>query len=190
MNGVNYVENSTVKFGITELDKYPLCMNKNYCKQFIENDTLLLPCQKPDIECIDNLFVDVCIDDFKIIDTILGPKVIVEGIKKYKIIYTGDNEVQSVHSASFEEYFCQFILLDKFVRNMRNNNIKDIFIGIEDIVIKCYDCRSIEIALILIIYPIIIIDDECSYTSTKNHNVVKNNTSTNNITRRFSYKPK
>ncbi|MEF9992552.1 MAG: DUF3794 domain-containing protein [Romboutsia sp.] len=148
------MENEIIKFGVTELDNYPLCVNKNYCKQVIENDILLLPCKKPNIECIDSIFVSACVKDFKIIKTILGYKIIIRGTKKYKIMYTADNSLQSVHSVSFEKSFFEFILLDK----LECRNIKDIFIGIEDIIVNCYDCRNIDIILLFIIYPIITLD--------------------------------
>lgn len=143
-------------FGITELEKYPFCKYKIYCKQFIERCNLSIPCEKPNIESIDNICVTACVKSFKLIKTILGYKLIVEGIIKYKVMYTADTIGQSVHSAHFEHSFCNFILLDKICSTSATMPcISDVFIGIEDIVINSYDCNNIDICVFLIMYPLV-----------------------------------
>lgn len=156
-----------MRFGVTELEQYPVCRCKSYCKQLVENDRLCIPCQKPDMECLDSVSVNVCIENFKVIKTILGYKLIIEAIKKYKIMYTADNKEQSVHSFHYQSSFCEFILLKDFCCSNRNESIKDVFVGIEDIIIKDYNCRCIDISLILIMYPIVT-QDECGKYSHKN----------------------
>lgn len=148
--------NDIVRFGVTELEQYPVCKYRNCCKQIIENDILFVPCKKPDIESIENIHVKVDIENFKIIKTILGYKIVVESVKKYKLMYTANNDAQSVHSAHFEERFCECVLLESFCWHNSISDIKDIFIGVEDIVVKDYDSRKVDVSLLLIMYPVVI----------------------------------
>lgn len=143
-----------LKFGVTDLEHYPQCRYTANCKEFLENDILCIPKQKPDIEDIDSVYADVYIKDFKVIKTIQGFKVIVEGLKKYKIMYTANTCEQSVHSAHWESCFCEFILLNKEHYDSCNICIHDIFVGIEDIIIKYNNERIVDICLILVMYPI------------------------------------
>jgi hypothetical protein len=145
---------SILTFGVTDLDCYPPCKSIMHCKEFLENDILCVPSQKPDIEDIDSVYASVYIKNFKIIKTIQGFKVIVEGLKKYKIMYTANTCEQSVHSAHWESCFCDFILLGDQCDDSCNICVHDIFIGIEDIVIKYNDNRIVDISLILVMYPI------------------------------------
>lgn len=143
-----------LKFGVTDLDHYPPCKYTKNCKEFLENDILCVPTQKPYIEDIDSVYADVYIKDFKVIKTIQGFKVIVEGLKKYKIMYTANTCEQSVHSAHWESCFCEFILLDNECCDSCNICIYDIFIGVEDIIIKYNNERIVDICLVLVMYPI------------------------------------
>ncbi|WP_343338688.1 hypothetical protein TPELB_08920 [Terrisporobacter petrolearius] len=163
-----------VYFGITDLDCYPTCKYGNCCKEFIENDTLCIPCKKPDVEDIDNIHVDCFVKDFKIIKTIQGYKIVVTGIIKYKVMYTADTCEQSVHTAHWERCFCQFLLLPKSL-NVNNVCISDVFIGIEDIILKSNGSRVIDLCLLLILIPIFKVPspisqntlDDCYYNKNK-----------------------
>lgn len=162
------------KFGITSLNEYPSDRSSsNYYKQTIENDTLSIPYENPDIKCIDSISVHVDICDLKIIKTILGYKLIITAIKRYKIMYTAKNDIQSVHTTGFESIFCEFILFESWLKDNKILNIKDVFIGIEDIIIKSSDCRNIDISLILIIIPIICFSNIPMSTPKKNDNLCK-----------------
>lgn len=141
-------------FGITDLDAYPNLKCGVCWKEVMQDDTLCIPCQKPDIEEIDSIHLNVCVTDFKIIRTIQGYKLIIEGIKKYKIMYTANTCEQSVHSAHWESHFCEFVLLSKNFY-IHNFSISDVFIGIEDIVVKYNDKRMIDVSIFLIICPVI-----------------------------------
>lgn len=145
---------NVLTLGVTDLERYPPCKYTMNCKEFSENDILCIPPQKPDIEIIDSVYADVCINDFKVIKTIQGFKLIVEGSKKFKIMYTANNCDQSMHSAHWESYFCEFMLLHDNYCDSCNICIYDVFIGIEDIVIKYNNDRIVDICLILVMYPI------------------------------------
>lgn len=152
------------KFGITPLSEYPSYTSSYvYYKQIIENDILSIPCEYPSIKSIDSISISVDICNLKIIKTILGYKLIITAIKRYKIMYTADINVQSVHTANFENIFCEFILLESCVKSNKVLNIKDVFIGVEDIIIKDFDCKNIDVSLVLIIIPIFCFSDISAY---------------------------
>lgn len=157
-------------FGITDLDCYPICKYNEICKEFVENDILCLPYQKPDIEVIDSIYANVCIKDFKLIKTIQGYKVIVKGTKRFKIMYTADTCDQSIHSAQWECFFCEFILISEECYNSFNICVHDVFIGIEDIVVKYNDNRIIDVSLVLVMYPIFAGSNELSWNNTSESN--------------------
>ncbi|MGL4911007.1 MAG: DUF3794 domain-containing protein [Romboutsia sp.] len=149
------MQNEILTYGVTELERYPKCISKSHCKEIVSNDMLYIPSQKPDIECIESINVCVYVKNFKIIKTIMGMKLIIEGTKKYKVMYTADNCEQSVHSAHFERGFCEFILLDSNCYNSCSQYVRDVFIGIEDIIVNNYNCRMVDISTILIFCPIL-----------------------------------
>lgn len=79
---------------------------------------LIIPPQKPPMECILDTFVEVEITKAEVIDTpLLYPedtslqlrKVIVTGIVKIKIKYSALVEDQQVHLAHFDVQFCDLI---------------------------------------------------------------------------------
>ncbi|MCC0707801.1 MULTISPECIES: DUF3794 domain-containing protein [unclassified Clostridioides] len=144
---------SILKTGITPLEDYPDNKCMKYYKEFIEDDILCVPTQKPDIECINEVSVKICIEDKEIINTILGPKLVIKGFKNIKVIYTGDNCQQSLHSAHWSIPFCQFILLKDLRYDKCDNIIETIFVGIENIYVKHFDCRMIDLSLLFIICP-------------------------------------
>lgn len=99
--------------GLTDLKDYPHCPPKHPCKEVSYTDTLCIPCLKPDIKGINEVFVNISITSFKIICTAQGSKLIMDGLKHIKILYTAENSCESVHSAHFDVPFCEFILLEE-----------------------------------------------------------------------------
>lgn len=139
--------------GITLLDEYPICGNCEYYKQVIESDALCIPVQKPDIESINELKVYICVEKFKVIKTVLGPKIVIQGTKQVKIIYTADNCQQSLHSAHWDIPFCEFVLMDSYSYDKCLKTVVDVFAGLEDACVKCYDKRTIDISILYILCP-------------------------------------
>jgi len=98
-------------------------------------ELLSIPCQKPDIESINKVFVAVKILSKRVIETpvalkadgtlqenlegtkLTGRKLIVEGLLRQKIVYIAAVPTQTVHSAHFDVPFSAFIILgsDAFV---------------------------------------------------------------------------
>jgi len=137
--------------GITPLDHYPPKSYIKNCEQNMRSFKLNIPPQKPDIESINDVKISACVNNYKIIKTILGLKIVINLSFNLKIIYTSLTEQQSVHSAHWDINFCDFILY----RNNFNNNLSNlnpnIFIGIEDLSICNFDTRSIEGSLLYLI---------------------------------------
>ncbi len=99
--------------GITPLENYPDCCSNKNCKQNIQQLSLSIPCQKPEMESINDIKITLCIKAFKILNTILGRKVLINGVSKVKAIYTAKNKEQSLHSAHFTVPFSTFIIVEK-----------------------------------------------------------------------------
>lgn len=137
--------------GITPLDCYPnKCSIKN-SKQNIKSVSVCIPCQKPDMESINEVKVTLCIDEFKLLNTILGPKVLVTIISKIKVIYTAKNVEQSLHSAHWDIKFCDFILLEDFCPSECDVYPSNLFVGLEDVCVENCDERYINLSLLYII---------------------------------------
>lgn len=154
--------------GITNLNSYPSCRCKNYCKQCMETDFLCVPDEKPNIESINEVKVSMCVEDFKIFDTILGPKLLVNGVKNIKIIYTANNCEQSLHSSHWNIPFCEFVLLKDIPYDECCSLINNVFIGVENVCVKHYDKKLIDLSVLFIICPKIITEHFKSCTKTNN----------------------
>ena len=139
--------------GITPLDYYPDKCTITNCKQNIESISLCIPCQKPDMESINEIKVSFCINSCKLLNTILGPKILANITCKIKVIYTAKNPEQSLHSAHWDINFCDFILLETPYYDKRNLCTSNLFIGLEDVCILGYDERYIELSLLYILCP-------------------------------------
>ena len=139
--------------GITSLDKYPNSKCEKYYKQCLDDIMLCIPDEKPDIECINEVNAKICIEDYSVLNTILGPKLFITGKKNIKIIYTADNCQQSLHSAHWSIPFCEFVLLKGLCYDECKDIIESIFIGLENICVRHFEKNIIDISLLFIICP-------------------------------------
>lgn len=137
--------------GITPLECYPKGCNIKNCKQNIQQINVCIPCQKPEMESINEIKATICINKYKLLNTILGPKILINGVIKIKVIYTAKNIEQSLHSAHWDIEFCDFILLDNICYDECNICLSNFFTGIEDICINSCDERYIDLSLLYII---------------------------------------
>ncbi|MCX7615579.1 MAG: DUF3794 domain-containing protein [Clostridiales bacterium] len=114
-------------------------------------EVLTLPCQKPNIESIDKVYIKVKIISKRIIATpvgtkneegtkLTGKKMLVEGILCQKIVYTAAVCQQSVHSAHFNVPFSTFIVLNPEISLTDTVCIETC---IEDVFVKAVNCRQI-----------------------------------------------
>ena len=140
----NYIEIS----GITPANSFPKYSPHVPSNQICETDILSIPGQKPSMECILQVKVNVLICSHEVICTCVGEKLVIEGVKHINVMYVADEPCQSVHSAHFDVPFCMFILLKK-----KNCEIADIFAAIEHIKVKQLDCRHFSLSVIIFACP-------------------------------------
>ncbi|MBF8984560.1 DUF3794 domain-containing protein [Lutibacter sp. B2] len=130
-------------------------------------EVLIIPCEKPDIETIDKVFVKVKIISKRVIETpdsaggdnaegtqLTGRKLIVEGILKQKIVYTANVPQQTVHSAHFDVPFSAFIVIDGATALDAQFCVKTC---VEDVFVKALNSREVfkNITLLLNAVPFI-----------------------------------
>lgn len=149
MSEKNFMENIYIT-GITPLEYYPCSKNIIETKQNMQNIDICIPCQKPDIESIEELKVSVCTEKYKVIDTMLGSKLILNGVVKIKIIYTANNCEQSLHSAHWDIPFCDFVLLENMC-TCDNQDELDLFVGLEDVCVNYNNSRDISLSVLYIV---------------------------------------
>ncbi|MGL4850427.1 MAG: DUF7507 domain-containing protein [Clostridium sp.] len=92
-------------------------------KELNVDKVLSIPCQKPDIEDINDVFATAEIKDFYVIKTmkgvstegkrLTGYKLVVNGVVSYTVEYTAAVPSQSVHSAHYCEKFSSYIIIDE-----------------------------------------------------------------------------
>lgn len=140
--------------GITPLNQYPPIANRNLCKHIMQRCMLSLPADKPSISYIENLYVHIDFEEFNILNTILGPKVVIYGNKFIKILYTASNAMQSMHSSSWLIPFCSEILLPNISGIDLAHSISSIFIGTEGGSILYSDKRKLDVCIFGIFYPV------------------------------------
>lgn len=103
------------------VDPLPVLPPTANFKQFSVQETLEIPCAKPDVEQIVKVMAEVLIISTRVIKTpkatsaegqiLTGFKLIVEGEISQKIEYVADEPTQSVHAAHFHIPFSTFIVL-------------------------------------------------------------------------------
>lgn len=119
-------------------------------KQLSVDETVKIPCLKPDAQQILDTLVDIVIFNTKVIETIkatslegqilTGFKLIIEGKLNQKVEYVSDDPQQSVHAAHFIVPFSTFIVLPE---EFDPNTTIQIEPFIEDIFTKLIDKRTI-----------------------------------------------
>lgn len=137
--------------GITPIETYPKDIRPENCKQYVEEFCLCVPEVKPEIEEVNEIYINVDVQAARLIDTILGPKLIIEGKVEIKAVYTAYNRVQSVHSAHWERKFYNYVLFPCVKEKSCNLGIKNVFIGIEDVCVSSVKCRDLNLSVIFIL---------------------------------------
>lgn len=145
--------NNILITGITGFEYYPKFRVSKCCKQGMLSNCIFVPNEKPDIESINEIKVDMNIEEYKIIKSILGPKMLIYGFLNIQIIYVADNCQQSLHSAHCSIPFCDFVLIKDLTYDRCSNGICGAFVGIEDVCVKCCSRRSVDLSILYIICP-------------------------------------
>jgi hypothetical protein len=142
--------------GITPITSFPKCPPYFPSNQICETDILCVPLQKPKMESILQVKVNISVCSHKVICTPVGKKLVIDGIKHITIIYVADVPCQSVHSAHFNIPFCMFVLLNEL-----DCKVVDVSTVIEDIKINQLDCRCFSLSVIIFACPKL--KNECDY---------------------------
>lgn len=149
--------NSIEILGITPPSDFPICHPHHPCTQICQTDKLFLSCEQ-DIKKILKLIVTVSICSFKIINTPIGKKVVVHGIKHIKVISAIEKECKCTHSACFDIPFCLFIMLKDF-----NAEIMKICAVVEDISVQCLKHQFLLVSIIIFACPIFKHEKKCDH---------------------------
>jgi hypothetical protein len=140
----------------------PYYVGTNYWMQLNVNERLVIPYQKPNIEEINSVSVNVNIMRKKVIVTpnsngvenlegklLTGRKLIVEGQLCQKVVYTACESEQSVHSAHFYIPFSAYIVVPTTVTfpsgEVRDSLYVNFLVNtcIEDAFVQKYTARTI-----------------------------------------------
>ena len=143
------INHSIEILGVTPISHFPKFPPHHPCTEFCEIDKLCIPCHRITIENVRQVCLKVCINSFKIICTPAGRKLVIEGKKRIKVIFTADDLPQSIHCADFEIPFCTFVLL----KNIQDEVIQVCTI-VEDISVKCLDSKCLAVTSIIFVCPV------------------------------------
>jgi len=135
--------------GVTPISHFPKCPPHHPCTEFCEIDKLCIPSPRINIESIWKVCLKICINSFKTICTPAGKKLVIDGKKQIKILFVSDDPHQSIHSVDFEIPFCTFVLLKEI-----QDEVIQVCTVVEDISVKCLDCRCLAVTSIIFVCPI------------------------------------
>lgn len=108
--------------GITK--ENDLSKNKNgHTIIYSEAKTLFLPPDKPEIKSIYEILISIDIKSHRSINTPIGKVVILDGVKKYKIIYTENSEVEKISILNLDTTFNTFTELPQGLEDIWNLKI-------------------------------------------------------------------
>ena len=88
--------------------KYPRPEVICHYKQISVDETLTIPCEKPEIEQLLEVKAHPVIDECTLITTPVGKKLLIKGHIDQQVLYVADVPCQSVHMAHFSVPFCTF----------------------------------------------------------------------------------
>lgn len=119
--------------GITPEEELPNKINGEIV-QYSEVDYIFVPDNKQEISSIYQIFINIVIKSSRTINAPLGKIVVLDGIKKIKLIYTEKNETDKASILNLELPYNTFIELPKdagMVKNI-NVNIVDAYFALID----------------------------------------------------------
>lgn len=149
----------------TVITRYP------YWMEMYVPETLVIPPQKPDMEDLNSVNIAVNILKTKVVKTpipdssnlegkiLTGRKLIVEGQLCQKIVYTANDDVQSVHSAHFYVPFSAYIVVPYSVTiNGETLDSLDVDyqvnVCVEDLSVRQVDERTLSKNATLLLYAV------------------------------------
>ncbi|MBN8210520.1 DUF3794 domain-containing protein [Bacillus sp. NTK071] len=127
--------------GVTPNHMYPEVTSRCDVVTICETDLLNIPCAKPDLEEVLDIFVTIHKKDIKLIKKRSGCKWVIHAVKNIKIMYEANTPCQSVHTAHFSIPFCIVIEAE--------TDCADFFIAVEDIHLTEHNCRSFYVSVVI-----------------------------------------
>ncbi|TKD72167.1 DUF3794 domain-containing protein [Pseudalkalibacillus hwajinpoensis] len=127
--------------GVTPNHMYPEVTSRCDVVTICETDLLTIPCAKPDLEEVLDIFVTIHKKDIKLIKKRSGCKWVIHAIKNIKIMYEANTPCQSVHTAHFSIPFCIVVEAE--------TDCADFFIAVEDIHLTEHSCRSFYVSVVI-----------------------------------------
>lgn len=101
-----------------------LLQNKNgHTIIYSDTRTLYLPYGKPEIKSIYEILISIDIKSHRSINTPIGKVVALDGVKKYKIIYTENSDVEKISILNLDTTFNTFTELPKDLEDIWNLKI-------------------------------------------------------------------
>lgn len=137
------IRNSINIIGIASSDILPNEINDQII-QYSDVETIFIPQNKPDISNIFEIMIEIEIKSKRIIDTNIGKTVILDGLKKYKIIY-------SEESSSKANILYLSTPYNTFVEIPQNENISACNIFVIDAYFSKLSTRKIYSHLVLLV---------------------------------------
>lgn len=129
--------------GVTSGSQLPENLSEILYLEHGETDTLCLPCQKPSIDTLLQLFVSTALCGIKPLCTPTGRKRLVHMVKQFKIMYVAAEPLQTVHSAYFQRHFsCCLPFATTAIE-----------LAVADLSVLSVDCRSFTLSTLLLVYP-------------------------------------
>lgn len=126
-------------------------------KQLTIDKYFPIPCQKPDIEEVDDVVVDIMIDDSYVVNTVQktsnegqqlsGYKLIIHGHLEMSIEYTALLPDQPMHSAHCRTPFSTFIILPM---DYQGGEV-DVSTILEDVDIDMISCRGVDVGIVFLV---------------------------------------
>lgn len=153
--------------GLGDVDSFNQTANPNAWTQITVPEVLALPECYPDIEDLERIYVNVVVEEVRVVKTpvpevqpneegmtITGNKVVVDGNICQTIVYTADNCEQSLHSINFKYPFCVSVVLPPTTAT-NDPSTKEYCakILVEDVYAKALNPRTICKCVTLFILP-------------------------------------
>ena len=160
--------------GITPCCDFPKFDPDYPCTEIADTDNLCIPCKKPDIKEILQVWVSISVCSIKTLCTPAGKKLVINGIKHVKIMYVANNTCENVHCAHFEIPFCSFILLKHWCYK-----IIDICTAVEHVCVHNHNSRCIYLSTIIFMCPIFKKKCNCPNHCQKKHHCIEDDISVN-----------
>lgn len=135
------IRNSINVIGIADINELPDKLQEQMI-QYSESETIFIPCDKAEVGDIFEIMIEIEITSKRIVETNINKTVILDGVKKYKIIY-------SEKSSSKANILYLDIPYNTFIKLPKNEIINKVSVYILDAYFSILSTRKIYSYLVL-----------------------------------------